>query len=117
MDPTIAQYASLAAQLGLAGFMAIMLLTWDKQRQDRMDKERKEREKQAKLDSEKCKDCMEAHNKDCKDMLERVLLMGQETSRFMEALANKDNAQRRMDQIEKMVNQAQVKGRPKHGND
>lgn len=109
MDPTIAQYATLAANLGLAGFMAIMLLTWNKEANAKADKDRKEREKAAERDAEKCKACMEAHQKDYQAMLERVLEQGQESARFMEAVANGLNAQRRLDQMERML------GEVRHG--
>lgn len=103
MDPTTAQYATLAANLGLAGFMAVMLVTWNKQANDKSDKDRTEREKAAKLDAGKCKACMEQQHNDMQAMLDRVIEVAANSNRFMESLANKDNNQRRLDQIEKML--------------
>lgn len=106
MDPTIAQYAGLAANIGLAGFMAIMLLTWDKQRQDRAAAESKERKEREQKDAETCRACMEQHRQDYQDMLDKVLSQMQDTTRFMESVSNSLATARRMDQIEKMLGEA-----------
>jgi DNA-binding transcriptional regulator/RsmH inhibitor MraZ len=106
VDPTIAQYAGLAANIGLAGFMAIMLLTWDKQRQDRAAAEAKERKEQEKADSIACRACMEQHRQDYQDMLEKVLAQGQDTVRFMESVSNSLATARRMDKIERQLQEA-----------
>lgn len=54
----------------------------------------------------RCQKCMEQHTKDKQEMLERVLALGQDSARFMESLANREATTRRMDQIERMLQEA-----------
>ncbi len=110
MDPTIAQYATLAANLGLAGFMAVMLLTWNKQAVDREKTEAQERKEQAKIESERCRECMSQQVKDKQAILDRVLERFEESTRFEQSVANNLSTLRRMDQIEQMLREGRKNG-------
>lgn len=110
MDPTIAQYGALVTNLTLAGFMAIMLLSWNKESTKQREQEVKERKTEAeqrtadaRVENEKCRVCMDQHRQDYQDLLDKVLMQMQDNTRFMETVANGLNTQRRMDQIEKML--------------
>lgn len=110
MDTTIAQYAGLAANLGLAGFMAIMLLMWNKEITKQREGDAKERKAEAeqrtadaKVENEKCRVCMDQHRQDYQDLLDKVLAQMQDNTRFMESVSNNLATARRMDQIEKVL--------------
>lgn len=104
------QYATLVANLGLAGFMAVMMLRWFKQAGDRDLKESKEREKATKRDDQKCKECSQRHEHDYQMLLDKILEQMQENTRFMESVSTGLATRSRLEQIERML------ARQKNGN-
>jgi hypothetical protein len=107
----VAQYATLAANLGLAGFMAVMLLTWHKQSNDRELNDAREREKDTKRDDKKCLECAQKHERDYQLLLDKVLEQFQQNTRFMESVSVGLATRSRLEQVEKML------ARQKNGDD